>query len=87
MPQSNPPNSVTTRGPYLSTNQPSIGTSQVSSTTKMVKAIWMEGLLQPYFSLIGLTKRVQPYWRLAIIDMQITPMVSCTHRFVAKLVA
>ncbi|MGY3411418.1 hypothetical protein ACVWZV_007531 [Bradyrhizobium sp. GM5.1] len=36
-----PPNMMTMRGPYLSTNQASIGTSQVSVTTKMVKASWI----------------------------------------------
>ena len=81
MPQSSPPNRVTMRGPYLSTNQPSIGTSQVSVTTKIVKATWMAARSHPCCSCIGLTKKVQPYCRLAIMHMQITPNSSCSQRF------
>src|SRR5829696_1654339 len=65
MPQSSPPNRVTMRGPYLSTNQPSIGTSHVSVTTKIVKATWIAARSHPCRSCIGLTKKVQPYCRLA----------------------
>ena len=36
-----PPNLTTMLGPYLSTNQASTGTSQVSVTTKSVKASWI----------------------------------------------
>ena len=36
-----PPNMMTTRGPYLSTNQASTGTSHVSTTTNRVKASWI----------------------------------------------
>ena len=42
-----PPTTTTIRGPYLSTNQPSIGTSQVSVTTKMVNATWIADRVQP----------------------------------------
>src|SRR5215212_1218004 len=69
------------RGPYLSTNQPSIGTSQVSVTTKIVKATWIAARSHPCRSCIGLTKKVQPYCRLAIMHMQITPNSSCSQRF------
>src|ERR1700709_486297 len=36
-----PPATTTGRGPYLSTRYPSIGTSQVSVTTKIVNATWI----------------------------------------------
>src|ERR1035437_3078842 len=72
--------STTMRGPYLSTNHPSMGISQVSTSTKIVKATWMAGLAQPCLSAIGLTNSVQPYWRFAIIDMQTMPTTSCHHR-------
>src|SRR5436190_18595071 len=36
-----PPNMTTMRGPNLSTNHPSTGTSHVSVATKIVKAIWI----------------------------------------------
>src|SRR3954470_10118391 len=81
MPQSSPPNRVTMRGPYLSTNQPSIGTSHVSVTTKIVKATWIAARSHPCRSCIGLTKKVQPYCRLAIMHMQITPNRSCSQGF------
>jgi hypothetical protein len=29
---------------------------------------------------MGLTNSVQPYWRLAIIDIQMMPRSSCHHR-------
>ena len=70
---------VTRRGPYLSTNQPSIGTNQVSITTKIVKAHWIAVRSQPNFCWIGSTNSVQPYCRLAIMAMQITPKASCHH--------
>ena len=76
MPQSAPPNSTTTRGPYLSTNQPSIGTSQVSNSTNRVKAHWIAARSKPNFFWMSGTKNVQPYCRLAIITMQITPITS-----------
>src|ERR1035437_706240 len=72
--------STTIRGPYLSTNHPSIGISQVSTSTKIVKATWMAGFAQPCLSAIGLTNSVHPYWRFAIIDMQTMPTTSCHHR-------
>ena len=56
-----PPNMVTTRGPYLSTNHASTGTSQVSVNTKSVKANWIAARPQWYFASIGSTNRVQPY--------------------------
>jgi len=76
MPHSSPPNSVTALGPYLSTNQPSIGTSQVSVRMKMVNATWMPVRSQPFSFCIGPTKNVQPYCRLAIMVMQTTPSTS-----------
>src|SRR5438105_3057485 len=79
-PHSAPPISTTARGPYLSTNQPSTGTSQVSSSTNSVNATWMSLRLQPCLVSIGVTNRVQPYWRLAIIDMQTMPNSSWSHR-------
>ncbi len=42
-----PPNSTTMRGPYLSTNQPSTGTSQVSVTMKIENATWIAARSQP----------------------------------------
>src|SRR5438477_9424597 len=39
----------------------------------------MEARPQWYFSSIGLTKSVQPYCRLAIITMQMTPTISWVH--------
>src|SRR4030088_2527259 len=63
-----------------------MGTSQVSVNTKMVKATWIAALVQPYLSAIGLTNRVQPYCRFAIIAMQTMPMTSCIHRYEAGLV-
>src|ERR1700757_3704985 len=71
---------ITTRGPYLSTNHASTGTSQVSVTTKSVKANWIAALPQWYFASIGSTNSVQPYCRFAIIAMQTTPIASCIQR-------
>src|SRR5271170_6844815 len=75
-----PPNAITTRGPYLSTNQASTGTSQVSVTTKSVKASWIAARPQWYFASIGSTNSVQPYCRLAIIAMQTMPIANCSQR-------
>src|SRR5262245_38830965 len=47
---------------------------------KIVNATWMAGRPQWYLSLIGLTKSVQPYCRLATIDMLMTPRPSCHQR-------
>ena len=80
MPTSTPPITTTILGPKRSTNQPSIGTSQVSVSTKMVKATWIEARPQPYFWSIGCTNSVQPYCRLAIITMQTMPMSNCSQR-------
>src|SRR5258707_8689369 len=63
-----------------------MGTSHVSVSTKIVKATWIAALDQPYLSAIGLTNRVQPYCRFAIIAMQTMPMTSCIHRYEAGLV-
>src|ERR1700694_740932 len=63
-----------------------MGTSHVSVNTKMVKATWIAALDQPYLSAMGLTNRVQPYWRFAIIAMQTMPMTNCIHRYEAGLV-
>ncbi len=68
------------RGPNRSTKYPSTGTSQVSVRMKIVNATWMAARPQWNRSSIGLTNRVQPYWRLAIIDMHSTPMSSCVQR-------
>src|SRR3954471_3163953 len=75
-----PPNMMTMRGPYLSTNQASIGTSQVSVTTKMVKASWIAARPQWCGRSIGPTNRVHPYCRVAIIAMQTMPMTSWSQR-------
>src|SRR6202035_3351240 len=74
------PNMTTTRGPYLSTNQASTGTSQVSVTTKSVNASWIAARPQWYFASIGSTNSVHPYCRLAIIAMQTMPIASCSQR-------
>ena len=65
--------------PSLSTIQPSIGVSQVSSATKMLKATWIEAIDQPCAALIGRTNSVQPYCRFAIMIMQMTPAMSWVH--------
>src|SRR6201999_3894695 len=75
-----PPNMMTTRGPYLSTNQASTGTSQVSVTTNSVKASWIAARPQWYLASMGSTNSVQPYCRLAIIAMQTMPIASCIQR-------
>src|ERR1700733_10887610 len=80
MPIMTPPNAITTLGPYLSTNHASTGTSQVSVTTKSVKASWIAARPQWYFASIGSTNSVQPYCRFAIIAMQTTPIASCIQR-------
>ena len=49
-------------------------------STKIVNATWIAGFVQWCLSAIGLTKSVQPYWRLAIIDMQTMPTSSCPQR-------
>src|SRR3974390_3356869 len=67
-------------GPSTSTIQPWIGVSQVSSAMKIANANWMEAIDQPCVLLIGLTKSVQPYCRLAIIIMQITQNMSLLQR-------
>src|SRR5260221_8504920 len=79
IPHSTPPTKITIRGPYLSTNHPSIGTSHVSNRTNSVNATWIDARSQPNFFWMSGTKNVQPYCRLAIITMQMTPMMSCTH--------
>ena len=80
MPTRTPPTSTTIFGPNRSTNQPSIGTSQVSVSTKMLNATWIAARPQWYFASIGRTNRVQPYCRLAIITMQMTPNANCNQR-------
>src|SRR5258708_37117966 len=67
------------RGPKRSARYASKGTSQVSKRTKRVKANWIATLPQWYLASIGLMKMVQPYCRLAIMPMQMTPAKSCTH--------
>ena len=67
-------------GPRLSTIQPSIGVSQVSSAMKMLKANWIEAIDQPCALLIGLTNSVQPYCRLAISTMQTMAQMSSRQR-------
>src|SRR3954453_8035359 len=79
MPHSTPPTKITMLGPYLSTNQPSIGTTQVSNRTNRVKATWIAARSQPNAFWIPGTKNVQPYCRLAIITMQMTPTTSWLH--------
>src|SRR5271169_4802002 len=74
MPTMMPPKATTSFGPRcgpsMSTIQPSIGVSHVSSAMNMAKATWIEAIDQPCALLIGLTKSVQPYCRLAIITIQ-----------------
>src|SRR5215469_5535731 len=57
------------RSPRLSTIQPWIGVSQVSSAMKILNASWIDAIDQPWALLMGLTKIVQPYCRLAISIM------------------
>ena len=68
------------RGPRISTIQPSIGVNHVSSAMKMLNASWIEAIDQPCALLIGLTKSVQPYCRLAISTMQMMPKKSWPQR-------
>src|SRR5581483_7236526 len=78
-----PPAATINLGPFWpreSTIHPSSGVSQVSSATKVLNATWMLATSQECALAIGLTKKVQPYCRLAIIAMQMTPMISCIHR-------
>src|SRR5947207_8592411 len=79
IPHRTPPTKITIRGPYLSTNQHSIGTSHVSNRTNSVNATCIDARPQPNFFWMSGTKNVQPYCRLAIITMQLTPMMSCVH--------
>src|SRR5258708_35893399 len=79
-----PPNMTTARGPYWSTNQSSIGTSQVSVNTKIEKATWIAARPQWNLGSIGLTNSVQPYCRLAIMAMQSTPTSNCIQRLVSS---
>src|SRR5262249_23437837 len=46
----------------------------------MVNATWMAARPQWYFWSIGLTNKVQPYCRLAIITMQMMPKMSWPQR-------
>jgi hypothetical protein len=73
------------RGPKRSARYASKGTSQVSKRIKRVKANWMATFPQWYFASIGLMKMVQPYCKLAIMAMQMTPATSCTHGLDAML--
>ncbi len=86
-----PPKATISRGPFfgptLSTIQPWIGVSQVSSATNRLKAIWMSATAQPCATFIGRTNKVQPYCRLAIITMQTMPMISWSQRFAAGMAA
>src|SRR5215469_291195 len=75
-----PPRVTTIRGPNLSTNQLSTGTSQVSARTKKLKAPPIAARDQPCAFDIGSTNRFQPYCRLAIITMQIMPIMSWSQR-------
>src|ERR1700761_2439667 len=84
-----PPKAITSLGPSLprlSAIQPWMGVSQVSSAMKMLNATWIEAIDQPCALLIGLTKNVQPYCRLAINIMQRMATISCVQR-VAELAA
>ena len=86
-----PPKATTSLGPRrvpkVSTIQPSIGVSHVSSAIKMLKASWIDAIDQPCALLIGFTKSVQPYCRLAIITMQMMPKISWLQRVAGVAVA
>src|SRR6185437_1249475 len=78
-----PPTATTNLGPLrpmASTIQPSTGVSHVSRAMKTANATWIEAIDQPCALLIGLTKSVQPYCRLAIIIMQMMQKIRLTHR-------
>src|SRR5215471_14726078 len=83
-PARHPPANTMIRGPKRSTRYPSAGTSQVSNSTNSVNATWIEARFQPCFWLIGIVKSVQPYWRLAIITMQMMPMISWVQRVASE---
>src|SRR5579862_244488 len=80
---STPPKATISFGPSwapsLSTIQPSIGVSQVSSATNILKATWIAATDQPCALFIGPTNSVQPYCRLAIMIMQMIPAISWVH--------
>ena len=79
-----PPNATISfgprRAPSVSTIQPWIGVSHVSSAMKMLKANWIDASDQPCALLIGLTNSVQPYCRLAISTMQMMQAMSWPQR-------
>src|ERR1700683_3638657 len=79
-----PPHATTSLGPLraprVSTIQPSIGVSQVSSAMKMLNATWIDASDQPCALLIGLTNSVQPYCRLAINTMHRMQRISWVQR-------
>src|SRR6267154_5713311 len=83
IPHSTPPMNTTTCGPYLSTNQPSMGTSQVSNRTNNVNANWIDARSHLNVLSISGTKNVQPYCRLAIMTMAMTPNASWLHRVIS----
>ena len=84
MPTSTPPPATTSfgprRGPSASTSQPPAGVSQVSSAMKMLNDHWISATDQPRAWRIGCTNSVQPYCRLAISIMQMTPNTNCHQR-------
>ena len=46
----------------------------------MLNATWISAITQPCALFIGLTNKVQPYCRLAIITMQMMPASSWSQR-------
>src|SRR4029077_19320995 len=50
-----------------------------SNSTNSVKATWIDARSQPNVFWMSGTKKVQPYCRLAIITMQMTPTTSCVQ--------
>src|ERR1700746_3029397 len=74
-------------GPRISTIHPSMGVSHVSSAMKIEKANWIDVIDQPWALLIGLTNRVQPYCKLAIMIMQMTQIARKPQRKLEALSA
>src|SRR5260221_11669035 len=69
-------------GPKRSTRYPSKGTNHGSVKMIIVNATCIAARPQWYLASSRPTNSVQPYCRVAIITMHVTPMASCSHLFV-----
>src|SRR5690348_18330471 len=80
-----PPTATTSFGPILSDSQPASGVSHVSRAMKMLNAIWISAIPQPWAWFIGRTNNVQPYCKFAIITWQMMTAINCPQRLGALL--